>query len=396
MGDIMSKSYLKRLVLSVFLGLFLVCLFSGPDAFSQTEITPKSGINAEKAKAKKQTQEKISEEIEVLEKKEAKLKDELEKTKISGQQEKFEELTKMLQDIKKQKAAKRSLLDKSITSIAIIFLGMILFVLLRLGVGKFETLITKQDVLREDELTLRVKTLSKLFNWIGGFVVFGLIIYMLLENLGISVAPLLAGAGIIGLAFGFGGQYLIRDLINGLFILIEGQYRISDVVKIGEYGGLVENINLRITTLRDLRGRIIIVPNGEIKTVVNYTKEYAQALLDIGVAYKENVDKVMDVIKQVGEEMRGDKYFGRLILGDLEMLGVDDFADSAVIIKFRMKTLPIRQWEVMREFRRRLKNRFDELGIEIPFPHRTMYWGSDKDNMWPKDLAEKFVSGKGE
>lgn len=187
---------------------------------------------------------------------------------------------------------------------------------------------------------------------------------------------------------------MIRDLINGLFILIEGQYRINDVVKIGEYGGLVESIDLRITTLRDLEGRVIIIPNGEIKTVVNYTKEFAQALLNIGVAYKENVDRVMDVIKDVGNEMRGDEYFGKLILDELEMLGVDDFADSAVIIKFRMKTLPIKQWEVMREFRRRLKNKFDELGIEIPFPHRTLYWGVGEDNTWPKDLAEKFISEK--
>ncbi|MFC1480554.1 mechanosensitive ion channel family protein [Candidatus Omnitrophota bacterium] len=218
---------------------------------------------------------------------------------------------------------------------------------------------------------------------------------MVLENHGFNVAPLLAGAGIIGLAFGFGGQYLIRDLINGLFILIEGQYRINDVVKIGEYGGLVEDINLRITTLRDLGGRVIIIPNGEIKTVVNYTREYAQALFDVGVAYKESVDKVMDVIKEVGNEMRKDPYFGRLILDDLEMFGVDEFSDSAVIIKFRVKTLPIKQWEVMREFRRRLKNRFDELGIEIPFPHRTLYWGTGKDNEWVKGFADRMTPGKG-
>jgi len=208
------------------------------------------------------------------------------------------------------------------------------------------------------------------------------------------MAPLLAGAGIVGLAFGFGGQYLIRDLINGLFILIEGQYRVNDVVKINEYGGLVEDINLRITTLRDLEGRVIIIPNGEIKTVVNFTRDYAQALFDIGVAYKENVDQVIQVIKEVGSQMRADTHFGKLILADLEMFGVDDFGDSQVTIKFRIKTLPIKQWEVSREFKRRLKNRFDELGIEIPFPHRTLYWGAGQENEWMREFAKKNISKK--
>jgi small conductance mechanosensitive channel len=199
---------------------------------------------------------------------------------------------------------------------------------------------------------------------------------MMLENFGINVAPLLAGAGIVGLALGFGGQYLIRDLINGIFILFEGQFRVNDVVKIGDLGGLVESMNLRVTQLRDLEGRVIYIPNGEIKTVINFTKGYSQALLDIGVAYKENVDDVMRVMKDVSKGMRQDPYFGKLILEDMEMLGVDAFTDSAVIIKCRMKTLPIKQWEVAREYRRRLKNKFDELGIEIPFPHRTLYWGT--------------------
>jgi small conductance mechanosensitive channel len=148
------------------------------------------------------------------------------------------------------------------------------------------------------------------------------------------------------------------------------------VVKIGDLGGLVESMNLRVTQLRDLEGRVIFIPNGEIKSVINYTKGYSQALLDIGVAYKEKVDDVMRVMKDLAKEMRGDSYFGKLILGDMEMLGVDAFVDSAVIIKCRMKTLPIKQWEVAREYRRRLKNKFDELGIQIPFPHRTLYWGA--------------------
>jgi len=282
---------------------------------------------------------------------------------------------------------------ESITrSMVVIIVGLLLLVLLKIGVRKFEQALTQKDVIRESESTLQIKTVAKLFRWVGTVAIIFAIFYVVAENHGLNVAPLIAGAGIAGLAFGFGGQYLIRDLINGLFILIEGQYRINDVVKIGEYGGLVEDINLRITTLRDLEGRVIVIPNGEVKTVVNYTREYAQALLDIGVAYKENVDHVMEVIKEIGKEMRDDKYFGRLIIGDVEMFGVDDFSDSQITIKFRVKTLPIKQWEVMREFRRRIKNRFDELGIEIPFPHRTVYWGTGKDNQWVKALAEQVAS----
>jgi moderate conductance mechanosensitive channel len=289
---------------------------------------------------------------------------------------------------------KKGLLQVLTRSLVVVIVGFIMLLLLKMGVKKFEQILTEKDVIRESESTLQIKTVAKLFRWLGTIVIVLTIFYIVAENHGFNVAPLIAGAGIAGLAFGFGGQYLIRDLINGLFILIEGQYRINDVVKIGEYGGLVEDINLRITTLRDLEGRVIIIPNGEVKGVVNFTKEYAQALLDIGVAYKENVDRVMEVIKEIGVGLRKDAYFGKLILGDVEMLGVDDFADSQVTIKFRMKTLPIKQWEVMREFRRRIKNKFDELGIEIPFPHQTVYWGTGKDNQWVKALAEQVTSKK--
>jgi small conductance mechanosensitive channel len=315
-------------------------------------------------------------------------------TTISVHQQQIEKLKKELEAIRSEKVSRRPWHEKIIRAAGAILGGLLLFFLLTLALRRFERLITKKDAIREDALTLRMKTLIKLLRWLGNIIIVALVIYMVLDNFGFNMAPLLAGAGIVGLAFGFGGQYLIRDLINGLFILIEDQYRVNDVVKINEYGGLVEDINLRITTMRDLEGRVIIIPNGEIKIVVNYTKEYAQALFDIGVAYKENVDRVMDVIRQVGKEMRQDPYFGRLILADLEMFGVDDFGSSQVTIKFRIKTLPIKQWEVAREFRRRLKNRFDELGIEIPFPHTTLYWGAGTDNDWLRAFAEKMSRGK--
>lgn len=266
-----------------------------------------------------------------------------------------------------------------------------LFIALDFALKHFEKFLSRKETLREDEATLRLKTFSHVLKWIGSLLIIGSGLYMLLQSFGIDVAPLLAGAGIVGLALGFGGQYLIRDLINGIFILFEGQFRVNDVVKIGDLGGLVESMNLRITQLRDLEGRVIYIPNGEIKTVINFTKGYSQALLDIGVAYKENVDEVMRVMKEIAKEMRQDPYFGKLILEDMEMFGVDAFSDSAVIIKCRMKTLPIKQWEVAREYRRRLKNRFDELGIEIPFPHRTLYWGA-KQGMGSKESDGKVES----
>lgn len=275
----------------------------------------------------------------------------------------------------------------------ILLVGAALFKLLKIGVAKMTLRASEKNALRESEQALQFKTLLQLVNWTGSILIVGTVSYMLLENFGINMAPLLAGAGIAGLAFGFGGQYLIRDVINGIFILLEGQYRIDDVVKIGEHGGLVESVNLRHTRLRDLEGRVIYIPNGEIKSVINFTKEFSYALFDLGVAYKENVDDVMKVVIETAKEMRGHEYFNKLILNDIEMLGVDGFESSQVTIKCRIKTLPIKQWEVAREFRRRLKNRFDELGIEIPFPHQTVYFGSAKENDF---LRQAFSKAKGE
>lgn len=270
--------------------------------------------------------------------------------------------------------------SKLIRSGVIFLIGIVLFKLLRVAISRLSEKFSEKNALRESENTLQLKTLLQLVNWGGTILIIGLVAYMFLDTFGINMAPMLAGAGIAGLAFGFGGQYLIRDVINGVFILVENQYRINDVVQIGNHGGLVESVNLRHTRLRDLEGRVIYIPNGEVTSVINFTKEYAQALLDIGVAYKENADQVMEVIKQIAQGMREDDYFGKLILGDLEMLGVDAFLDFQFIVKCRMKTLPIKQWEVAREFRRRIKNRFDELDIRISFPHRTLYLGHAKDN----------------
>lgn len=219
----------------------------------------------------------------------------------------------------------------------------------------------------------RAKTLvSVLHNTVSVVVVVGGVL-MILSEVGLPIVPLMGGAAVIGLAIAFGAQNLVRDYFTGFMILLESQYGVNDVVKIAGVAGLVERVTLRVTILRDLEGIVHFVPNGQITTVSNLTHGWSRVVLDIGVAYKEDVDQVMQVITDVGKELRYDPNFRYLILDDLEMLGVDAFTDSAVIIKAIIKTRPLQQWTVKRAMMRRLKKKFDELGIEIPFPHRTIY-----------------------
>ena len=198
---------------------------------------------------------------------------------------------------------------------------------------------------------------------------------MVLMEFGIEIGPIIASAGIVGLAVGFGAQNLVRDFISGFFIILENQIRVGDVAIINGTGGLVENINFRTTVIRDLSGVVHIFANGSITTLSNLTNEWSAYVFDIGVAYKENTDRVIEVMRAVGKSMREDEKYGDLMLEDVDVFGVDKFADSAIVIKGRLKTKPIRQWEVGREFLRRVKLAFDEHGIEIPFPHLSLYFG---------------------
>ena len=206
---------------------------------------------------------------------------------------------------------------------------------------------------------------------------------IILSELGINIAPLLAGAGVLGLAIGFGAQRLVQDVITGVFILMQDLMAVGDVVKLGDRAGLVEAISIRTVRLRDLSGTVHPMPFSAIDTVSNLTRDFSFYVFDLGVAYRENVDEVMEVIRQVGEELQSDPEIGPVVLEPLEIFGVDAFGDSAVIIKGRIKTQPIKQWMVGRAFNRQIKKRFDELGIEIPFPHRTVYFGQDKDGAAP-------------
>jgi small conductance mechanosensitive channel len=233
------------------------------------------------------------------------------------------------------------------------------------------------------EFLKRTDTLSSIVRYILNVSILAISSLLILGELGIEIGPILAAAGVLGLAVGFGAQSLVKDVISGFFILLEDQIRVGDVVIAAGKAGLVEKLNLRLTTMRDLEGRVHYVPNGQIDVVSNLTKEYSCYVFDIGVAYKENIDQVIGLIKEVGRSMREDKEFGRDIIDDLEVFGLDRFAESALVVKARIKTKPIKQWAVAREFNRRLKIKFDANNIEIPFPHLTMYIGEDKQHNAP-------------
>ena len=206
---------------------------------------------------------------------------------------------------------------------------------------------------------------------------------VVLSELGVSIGPLLAGAGVAGLAFGFGAQTLVKDFITGLFILMEDSIHVGDVVRVAGKAGTVEALTVRTVRLRDLHGVVHTVPFSSVDVIENMSKEYSQAVIDVGVGYRENYDDVVAVLKAISEELRADPDYGPKILEPMLVLGLDELADSAVIIRVRIKTEPSQQWGLRREFNRRVKARFDELGIEIPYPHRTVYFGEDRQGNAP-------------
>ncbi|MGR3342424.1 MAG: mechanosensitive ion channel family protein, partial [Paracoccaceae bacterium] len=201
---------------------------------------------------------------------------------------------------------------------------------------------------------------------------------IVLSELGINIGPLLAGAGVIGLAVGFGSQTLVKDVITGLFILVENTIAVGDYVEVGGHEGDVESLSIRTIRLRDPAGTVHTVPFSDVGTVVNYTRDFSNVVLNIGIAYRENVDEVMAVIENLGREMAEDKTLGGDIMTPIVAQGVQSLDDSAVIIRAKMRVRAGTQWGMKREFNRRLKNRFDELGIEIPFPQRTITFGENK------------------
>jgi len=266
-----------------------------------------------------------------------------------------------------------------ITFIILLTMGVII------AIGEFAPRLVVSTLSRragepEEEVSKRGATLSRVLVGTGQVAVLFLTIFMVLSELKLDVTPILAGVGIAGLAIGFGAQSLVKDLVAGLFIILENQYRVGDMVRIADVLGLVEDINLRRTVLRDLDGAVHTVPNGEIRVASNLTKEYARVNLNISVAYDTDLERAMAVINRVGKELANDPKWAPAILTPPHALYVDNLGDSGVEIKIMGNTRPTRQWDVTGELRLRLKKAFDEEGIEIPWPHTKVYFGNSSDS----------------
>jgi small conductance mechanosensitive channel len=257
----------------------------------------------------------------------------------------------------------------------LLLIAGIAFVLVRvigLMVSRFEQEVSAGSNLEVLERAKRAKTLGGLVRHVLTILVVVVAALMILTEVGLNITPVLTGAGILGLAVGFGAQTLVKDVITGFFMILENQIRVGDVVNIDGHGGLVEQVNLRTIVLRDLEGTLHIIPNGSINAVKNMTKDFSFYVIDMPAAYSADTDQVVALVREVAAGLRKDDEYAPFILDDLEVLGVDAFADSSVTIKVRIKTVPLKQWMVGRELRRRLKKAYDERGVEFPFPTRTL------------------------
>ena len=271
------------------------------------------------------------------------------------------------------------LLQHGIKILIILLVGVLLWFALR----KIMPPLVHRTVVRTREkeskagMEKRTKTLVGVFMGVGKILIGIIIIFMILSEVGIPIGPALAGLGVVGVAVGFGAQWLIRDLIAGTFILMENQYRVGDVIRIADVAGGVEEVSLRKTVLRDLDGIVHNIPNGEIRVASNFTRHWSRAHLNISVAYKEDLDRVMAIIRKTWEEIANDPDWGEFLISKTPwLLRVDNFGDSGIVIKVVGETQPIKQWDVMGELRRRIKRAFDEQGVEIPWPHTKVYFGN--------------------
>lgn len=265
------------------------------------------------------------------------------------------------------------------TTVAVLLAALLFLLIWEVINGAIESIAKRKD----SSTNRRAMTLLPVLRNVITFVLVLLSSLVILSELGIDVVPLLAGAGVAGIAIGFGAQTLVKDFITGFTIILEDLLQLEDVVTVAGRTGFVTHISMRKLELRSLEGTVHTVPFSEISIVDNLTKDFSYYMLDVGVAYRENIDEVIQCLEQIDEELRNTDEFGGDILEPLEVLGVDAFADSAVIIKARTKTRGREKWRVGREFNRRIKLAFDERDIEIPFPHQTIYFGVDKEGKAP-------------
>ncbi|MGH7587770.1 MAG: mechanosensitive ion channel family protein [Gemmatimonadota bacterium] len=256
--------------------------------------------------------------------------------------------------------------------VAILLVGTLAYVVLRVVRNRVGRMPIETGPGTSERLQRR-KTLASVMTTAGLILIAAVTLMMVLDTVGLPLGPLLATAGIASLAIGFGAQTLVKDIIGGFFILLEDQYSIGDVVQTAGVDGVVEEVNLRTTILRDVHGTVHVVPNGEIRVLSNKTKGWSRAVLEIGVGYREDPDRVIAILEELAAEIAEDTVFGALLLETPTVPGVEAFGDSAVTIRMMAKTLPLKQWDIARELRRRIKHRFDAEGIEMPFPQRTVW-----------------------
>ena len=250
----------------------------------------------------------------------------------------------------------------------------------RLLVSRFEYELNLRTTLDALERAKRARTLGAVISKVATVLIAGIAVLITLEQFQVDITPVLTGAGIVGLAVGFGAQTLVRDVISGFFLILEDQVRVGDVAAINGTGGLVEAINLRTIVLRDAEGTVHVFPNGAIQTLANRSKDFSYYVIDLGISYREDPDRVANVLRQISAEMEADPTFAPWILEPVEILGVDAFGDWSVTFKMRIKTVPLKQWEVGRELRKRIRSRFEKENIEIPFPERVVTVRDDKDH----------------
>ena len=266
----------------------------------------------------------------------------------------------------------RTLADWAVgAGLRVVLISVLAYAVIRtatLVIRRFEHEVNLGTDLDALERAKRAKTLGSVVRNFTTAIVTVMAILMILRELEIDIAPVLASAGVVGLAVGFGAQTLVRDIISGFFLILENQVRVGDVAAINGQGGLVEAINLRTIVLRDAEGTVHVFPNGAITTLANRSKEFSYYIIDLAIGYTEDPDRVMQVLREVAAGLQRDDRYGPLILEPLEILGVDAFADWWVTLKVRIKTVPLKQWEVGRELRRRILKALDEHGIQIPVP----------------------------
>ena len=285
-------------------------------------------------------------------------------------------------------------LAENAVRVGLVLVGaLVLYLAIRFALARFEARIIhrmEQKGDSADESRKRAQTLTALIRRLVFFLYWFAVLLTLLSQVGVNIGALLAGAGVAGLALSFGAQSLVKDIISGFFIVLENQIRVGDIATINGTGGVIEAINFRTTIVRDLDGAMHVFRNGDINQLANLTRDWSGYTFEIGVAYKEDMDKVIAVIKRVGEEMKNDPELGPTMIADMEIFGVNQLADSAVTVKGRIKARPGTQWSTGRAFLARIKKAFDAEGIEIPFPHRTLYFGEAS----PPFLLRKVEEGK--